>query len=416
MTFNRLLAFGAIFSTILFLVAPAIVIAYIILFIAFLRLVSDRFDYQLPTVAFLIPWLVMFIFVNLPITEYTRHLEPLTVMLMCAPILSVLIIEPFQISNTPESKDNIEAPFNIRRYQFCLLLLIILFFINAAYSGYLPLLNALSGGNSDYLDYGIKGLNGMFYAYANCFGMLAYYLYLSTRSRTYQLHLILVFILFLLCLTRQNIISLLVEIAIIHAFVRGGISKLRLGIIILTVLIAFGLLGSLRSGDITELMQVRSEYKNLPNAFIWAYAYGFFNVINLDNAVYDANFGLFDGSSLASLLPSFLRPDYDGREDLLEVRNLNVRSYLFPLLIDIGPWGIILFTAAVVYFTCKSYKLAKNAPGFKSIAVYAVLYFSALFSFFINFWTYLPIIFQVPFAYFLSSYVFKENMPSNRRT
>ncbi|UKT63248.1 O-antigen polymerase [Pedobacter mucosus] len=371
------------------------------------KLINDKFDFLKPSSGFLFPWILLFIFLNLNITIYTRAVDPLTLRLMCVPVsLSVIISSDF-FNLTRKALVFPKIVINQTKYNYILLIGLGLFLINFLASGFLPLINSIQTGQSDYFDYGIKGLNGMFYAYANAFCLLAYALYLDTSNKKYLMHLIITVFIFLLCLTRQNIISAITEIFILHSFKRGLISKKKMLLYVGLLLFAFGAMGELRSGDIKEIMGLRKDYFWLPTSFIWVYSYGFFNVLNLDNLVTSKAFGLFDNSSISFLLPSFLRPKFEAQPDLLEVINFNISSYINPILRDWGYYGTIVFTGIIMFFTVKSYQAAKNHANFKSISIYCVLLFCALFSFFINFWFYLPIIFQIPFLILFNKYVFK---------
>jgi len=112
--------------------------------------------------------------------------------------------------------------------------------------------------------------------------------------------------------------------------------------------------------------------------------------------VHSGYFSLFNGSSLASLIPSFLRPEFEGGTNL-EVVNFTISSYINPIFQDIGYYGLIVFTGCVIAFTVSFYKKAVAYKNFRAISIYSVLAFCAFFSFFVNFWFYLPIIFQIPF-------------------
>lgn len=373
------------------------------------RLIFDRFDFLKPSSGFVLPWILLFLFLNLPITIYSRGVEHLTLRLMCLPVAFSVIFAPEFFSIKKKLNLPTVIGFDKSWYNIFMFIGLGLFFINFLASGFLPLINSIQTGKSDYFDYGIKGLNGMFYAYANAFSLLAYSLYLDTSKKKYLYHVLLTMFIFLLCLTRQNLISVVTEIFILHSFKRGLISKGKILFYVAIVLFVFGALGELRSGDIKEIMGLKKEFYWLPTAFIWVYSYGFFNVLNLDNIITSKDFGFMDGSSLATLLPSFLRPSYEPKMEILEVINFNIASYITPILYDWGYRGVILFTSIVTFLTLLSYRYAKNYDNFKSISIYCVMLFCALFSFFINFWFYLPIIFQIPFLIIFNKYVFKKS-------
>jgi oligosaccharide repeat unit polymerase len=404
--FLAILIFFVVFA--FFFISSDLVIVFIF-FIGFLSIAIDGFSYYKPSVAFILPWLILFIFQKLPITDYTRPIDFLTLKLISLPIIFTVIFNP--LINTVSSNVTVKNFPNIHKKKFFFFFSIgvLLFLANLIYSGYLPLISSILTGKSDYLNYGIKGVNGLFYAYINAFAVLSYFLYLKKGENKFLIIVILIFLAFILCLTRQNIISLLLEILILHTFFKKPIKPRKILISVLVVLILFGIAGNLRSGDIKELMGLKKEFYWLPNSFIWVYSYGFFNILNLDNLVISKDISLLNGSSVAALLPSFLRPEFDDGFDLLEVINFTISSYINPILKDLGVKGVIFFTIIVVGFTFKSYKIAKIKNDFQSVGIFSVLFFCAFFSFFVNFWFYLPIISQIPFIMLFNKLILKKN-------
>jgi oligosaccharide repeat unit polymerase len=108
-------------------------------------------------------------------------------------------------------------------------------------------------------------------------------------------------------------------------------------------------------------------------------------------------------------MPSVMRPDSTAAYvTYLEVQNLTVPSYMFPIYQDLGFTGVLLFTAAVCLVTVFCYNRATQSKGFLPVCSYGVLYYCALLSFFINFWFYLPVIFQLVFLKAFSAFVVSE--------
>jgi len=362
-----------------------------IFFIAFLKiLIIDGIKYYKPSVSFVLPWIVLYLFQKINITIYAREIDFLTWKLISVPVLLSTIIAP-EFFTIPSKIEISTFYFDPKLFKYAL------FIANFIYSGYVPLIQLIKTGDSNYMDYGIKGVNGLFYAYSNAFGLLCYYLYLETKNRKFLYYLTSIFIIFILCITRQNIVSLIFEILIFYTFKVKPVNMDKILFYVLILILCFGFLGELRSGDIKDLVGLKTEYSWIPVSFIWIYSYGFFNLLNLDNLVHSGYFALFNGSSLASLIPSFLRPDFDGGGDLLEVVNFTISSYINPIFQDIGYYGLLVFTGGVITFTVSYYKKAVAYKNFKTISIYSVLAFCAFFSFFVNFWFYLPIIFQIPF-------------------
>ena len=386
------------------------IVVDIVFIIALLKLiVIDKFKYYNPSVSFIVPWIILYSFQKMSITIYTRDIDFMTWKLMSIPVLLSTIISPEYFSFKGKAETAADAGINHKWFKYALWGCYALFFANFIYSGYLPLISLLKDGNSDYFDYGIKGLNGLFYAYSNAFGLLCYYLYLQTKEKKYLYFLSSIFLIFLLCVTRQNIISLIFEILIIHTFKVKPINIKKIMLYGLGLILMFGFIGQLRSGDIKELIGLKSDYFWIPTAFLWIYSYGFFNILNLDNLVHGGSYGLFNGSSLSTLIPSFLRPDYDDGGSMLEVSNFTISSYINPIFQDLGYYGVLIFTVIVVLLTVYNYKKALVIGNFRAISIYSVLFFCALFSFFVNFWFYLPIVFQIPFLIMFSKKILYTN-------
>jgi oligosaccharide repeat unit polymerase len=167
----------------------------------------------------------------------------------------------------------------------------------------------------------------------------------------------------------------------------------------------FSVAGNLRSGDIREIAGIKDEYQDLPDGAIWIYGYSYFNVLNLDNVVTNPRLPVYDGSAVLSLLPSFLRPEISHIDEEIELEQFTAYSYVAPIYADVGLWGTVLFTCAIIWWTVRSYQQALRDRSFYSISKYSVLLFCALFSFFVNFWFYLPIISEIPILALMARYV-----------
>ncbi len=151
---------------------------------------------------------------------------------------------------------------------------------------------------------------------------------------------------FVLFVTRQNLISLVVEAFAVYCMVVRKVSGVRVFLFALGLLLAFGTLGNFRTGsDIADLAAIRHQYLWVPSAFVWLFAYCYFCILNLDNVVAATLQPAFDGSSLASLLPSFLRPESVAGVDVVEVSSFATTSFISPLVHDFGIAGtaVVLF-------------------------------------------------------------------------
>lgn len=376
-----------------------------------------RVDYLHPAVAFLVPWVVILLFSVTQISKYARPLEFGT----CAFILTTIFIwllvtcGPELSGNNGQTEAQAEASQGaeepIPRIRAAVLGAFAALYayaaFNVAYAGFVPLISLLTSGNSGYETFGIPSFYGAFLAYANALACLSLYQYLKTRDRVYLMLYLSVLSIHVLFVTRQNVVTLLVESFVIRCLTVRKFSRVSILLMFSVGLAAFSLLGNLRSGDIKQIIGVRESYAWVPDGFVWLYAYSYFNVLNVQNMMTLSGAPLFDGSMWHNLLPSVLRPQSE-HASYLQLVALNVSSYIYPIYLDVGAWGVRLWTAFWGVVTALTYRAAIHRGRFADKAIYACLYFCALLSFFVDFWFYLPVIFQVVFFYTFQSAFYRK--------
>jgi oligosaccharide repeat unit polymerase len=294
---------------------------------------------------------------------------------------------------------------SVDRFSVLVWSFVILSVFNVAVAGYVPLIAGIRTGDSGYLDFGIHGIYGFYNAFANALGILSLFMFLRTKGKRYLAVWLLICAVFILFVSRQNVLSMVVQSVVVYCFVKGRISRKKLAAGVVFALLLFSFAGNLRSGDIKQVAGIKNEYQDLPDAAIWIYAYSYFNVLNLDNVLTNSQLPVYDGSAVLSLLPTFLRPELSHLDDEIELEQFNAYSYVAPIYADVGLWGTVLFTFGIMWWTARSYQQVLEDGSFYSIAKYSVLFFCALFSFFVNFWFYLPIIFEIPILAWMSHYV-----------
>ncbi|SFY35763.1 oligosaccharide repeat unit polymerase [Janthinobacterium lividum] len=355
-------------------------------------------DYLSPQMAFSMPWIVILLFSGFSISEIHRPIgflahaaifSSLVVYLLVTDIVGA--VEPIKIK-----KIQFDQEFSSVKSGTILFVLLGIAAFNVIYSGYIPLVNILMGASADYLSFGVKSIYGFFNAFANMVGLTFFYLYLTSKKRRYLFFYVAVIIIFLFLVSRQNILSLLVESFVVYSLLRARV-KMRKIILMFTILmVCFGALGSLRSGDIKILAKVTPQYMWLPDSVVWGYSYSFFNVLNLDNLTNDPAVPYHDAQSLDPLMPSFLRTKREEDRSFLEDDKFTVSSFIFPIYKDGGLPFTLLLVAIVALVNGLVYRRCISNPSMRNILIYAVLYFCALLSFFTNFWFYLPVIAQLP--------------------
>ena len=357
-----------------------------------------RGDYLHPSFLFAMPWTLILFVSTLHISDYSRAVGSQTQLLVSGVIwLAVLVASAARLLPVTSTSEVSTVYYSRRNFYVVLALLLILTAANVALAGYVPLLRGLRGGGTDYMDFGVPGIYGFYNAFANAFAVTSFVLYIVSGQRTYLYGFFTVLVIFVVFVTRQNLISVLVEGMAVWALLRGRISTFRIALLGCAALVAFDLIGTLRAVNIRELARISPDYDCVPNALIWLYAYGYFNILNLDNVASDNQLPLHDGSMFWGLLPSIVRPK-GGYEVELEVSNFNVSSYLSSIYTDVGLEGSFVVTAIFLIFAVSSYRKAQATQSPFYVVIAAVLQFCCLFSFFVNFFFYLPIIFQIPIA------------------
>ena len=385
-----------------------------------------KFDYLHPAVAYLVPWLTLLIMSVFPISDYARPLELRTYALLLSAIfvwlLATVRAPVVAIAGPADATGNRDVqamnephPRAATRVGIAFAILYAIAVVDVAVSGYIPIIQLITTGDSGYLDFGIPSVHGAFYAYANALACLAFYLYLRTKSRGYLLLFLSVVSIHLAFVTRGHLLILLIEAFVINCFVRGTVHRVKLAALCVSALVLFSIVGELRSGDIKDIIKVNQDYMWVPTAFTWLYAYSYFNVLNLENMIQISDAPYFDGIMLNGLLPSIIRPE-STHEVSFELPAMNVLSYIYPMYMDIGPIGVILCTAILGAVTTLVYRRALQACRFGYVASYATLFFCALLSFFVDFWFQLPVIFQVFFFCVFDRLFFKrEKRPQTLR-
>ena len=369
-------------------------------------LLFSRCDYLNPLVAFLVPWMGISFFSTLELSQYTRPLSGKTYAVVWGIEFIAFVAYYLAAQRKPQrpSGSKNEA-VNSGRLWALVALYVLLTVFNVAAAGYVPLIRGILTGDTGYTEFGIHGIFGFYNAFANALGLLAYFAFLKTGRKLYLSICLLICFVFVLFVTRQSMLAMLVPFTVLHCLMRARISWKKLTASLAIMLLAFSIAGQLRSGSIKEIAGIKDEYQYLPDPVIWIYAYSYFNVLNLDTIVVNPRVPFYDGSSLVDLLPSFMRPTIAHEGDDIDVAQLNVSSYVAPVYQDVGFLGTVIFTCGIMWWSVRSYQHALQDGSFYSVSKYSVLFYCALFSFFVNFWFYLPVIFEIPILAWMSKYI-----------
>ena len=370
--------------------------------------------------ALLLPWLLILLFSKFEISFLWKELEMYTYVVIFSFIIFYYFGYKFaQIFYRYKPKYQ-TTNISVKCNTFDLVVSVYLFLtiLNIALAGYIPLVRLLSTGSSGYMDFGITGLYGFYNAFANALGVLAYYLFLnskkSIRKYVYLATTIFICLVFILFMTRQNVISLLIEIFIVYSFVKKDVSYFRVFLCLCLLLLLFDVAGNARTSDIFAIAEIKEKYYWLPSIVIWLYSYFYTNIVNLNNSINFTDAPYYDGSSFSELLPNFIKNNLGisfEHESFLEKINFTVSSAVNELYTDYGLIEVMIMAFIFSYLASVYLRKIKYHPNsFLYIGIYSVFFFCATFSFFVNFWFYLPIIFQLPMIYFLNKLIFRRKI------
>jgi len=403
--FELVLRAALIISLLLIVFLPGDLEARIPLAIAlvFLYVVAGRrFDYLDPVVGYLCPWLLILLFSVTKLSRFAITIHRSTYGLVLLSMVCAILVGGRTRQAKVSSKRRWLPPkrprWNARTFFRTVDLLFVTFTIfNIAQAGYIPLIRGIATGDTGYLDFGIHGVFGFYLAMANALAIIYLIVYLRTGNRRYLYRYFGILFVFVLFVSRQNVISTAVESLIAYSLMRGKVSlrKVAVGFVVSGIL--FSIVGNFRSGSIRQIAGIDEDW--MPDPMVWLYSYSYFNIANVDNLITRSNAPYYDGSSFNQLLPSFLRPESNLENPYLLLINFNVSSYMFPVYNDVGEGGVLALTSIAIYITSKRYAKIYQQVSISQIGIYCVLYFCAAFSFFFNFWFYLPVIFQLFFFY-----------------
>jgi hypothetical protein len=163
------------------------------------------------------------------------------------------------------------------------LLLSVVFVAETVYSGGLPLLSAVAGGDSSYETFGIPTINVAFIGFSLFFAIYWLDLYLSRHGRVYLALSLLIASTSILIVHRGGFIIDFVAAIFLYIQRRGLTRRLIISfsVVIAAVLWGFGALGDLRTHNIsgeTVILEIgRASDKfldsNVPTEFFWPYLY-----------------------------------------------------------------------------------------------------------------------------------------------
>lgn len=323
-------------------------------------------------------------------------------------VVSKISIWPTNLSSVYKTK---EITFeNIQRH-FWIWFVLELF--ETVYSKGFPIIWALQHNGKTYFDYGIPSVHG----FANAYGLtiltiLAYQLFkgdYKRQSKKIVTYILIILLMYVFMLTRQVIINAIIQIFVVYCFLKRKIPWVKILIWTFLIIIAFGLVGNIRTGyyEFLSVAQMDTKVNPLFVGFYWVYMYLTMTIANL-NKLFNMFFtplgmgyfwSIYLPTALVNSVFKFNNPV--DQSNFLVTQAFNVSGYSADAYISIGIMGIVIMAIIYGIIGGLCYKKIIRNRSMKNILYYAVYLQIIVLSFFFNQLFYLPSGFQFVIIYFL---------------
>ena len=277
----------------------------------------------------------------------------------------------------------------------------------------LPLLSVLLGGEGKYTELGIPSLHGFLNAMVITLSNYCFYYYIKNKDKKFLYFFILCVLWPILLVTRQMLLSMVVQATVIYIMCNSIRISSILKVIFSGFLIVclFGLVGDLRSGgdSFLNLAQPSSDYPTwLPSGVLWVYIYMVspLNNVNFNIHIYP-DFNFSPSVLISNFFPSFIRTKIFAPSDQFNFQLVNEYlnvSTMFPSYLEaFGRIGSLIFyfllglLISFVYFKFKS----KNS-NVKWLFILAVIFHNLIFSVFVDFFFNLVFLFQFVLHFYIA--------------
>lgn len=323
-------------------------------------------------------------------------------------VVSKISIWPTNLSSVYKTK---EITFENIQKHFWIWFVLELF--ETVYSKGFPIIWALQHNGKTYFDYGIPSVHG----FANAYGLtiltiLAYQLFkgdYKKQSKKIVTYILIILLMYVFMLTRQVIISAIIQIFVVYCFLKRKIPWVKILIWIFLIIIAFGLVGNIRTGyyDFLSVAQMDTKVNPLFVGFYWVYMYLTMTIANL-NKLFNMFFtplgmgyfwSIYLPTALVNSVFKFNNPV--DQSNFLVTQAFNVSGYSADAYISIGIMGLVIMAIIYGIIGGLCYKKIIRNRSMKNILYYAVYLQIIVLSFFFNQLFYLPSGFQFVIIYFL---------------
>ena len=370
-----------------------------------------------PLSAFNLIWLVVIAMYQLRLSELQDILndESVITFIICILSFSITFILGYVIKIKQKERKESDKIIEYDTIKKIFIFWLIIEFIETVWSGGLPILWKIIGSSKTYMNYGIPTLHGLMNSIGLVIIMLSFYLYMYKKQKDNVkdrrlLVILLVVSLFSLCLiTRQVIITAIIEMMVIYLYFKVKIPWKKIIIIVCVGVIAFGVIGNFRTGYDEFLDVSLMKNNNIPKSLIgvyWVYMYLTMTVANVNNAVLLGinDYGITPIASvyIPTVISNLLFSNSNIKvPNYLVTRAFNVSGFFIDFYIGYGNLGVAIISA--IYGLLGAYTLKKvtKKQNEKNILYYAIYLQIVLLSFFYKHLLYLPSGFQFVIVYII---------------
>jgi oligosaccharide repeat unit polymerase len=282
--------------------------------------------------------------------------------------------------------------------------------IEIVISGGVPILWLFQGSSQTYADFGVASVHGFLNSLLLTIGLLEFSRFVLDEGKKHLVVPAVVVLWSLIAVTRNMLIVILLECALVWAMIRGitwkTVAKALASLIVL--ILVFGYIGDVRTGSQTflELAQPAPNFPEwLPSGALWVYIYACTPINNLVNTVQTTaplDNALFPNAT-SLLFPSVVREAIYSPETIsdalsgdLVAEAFNVSTAYVGPFQDYGMMGITLFSIVMGTLSAHYWR----DLSLRGSLIYAVLAQCLAISIFFNHLFYLPVITQVFWLYF----------------
>ena len=285
--------------------------------------------------------------------------------------------------------------------------------IEVIYSGGIPLIWLFTNNEKTYMDFGIPSIHGFMNAIGLVILMLAFYSIVATKDqknkRSNIFIIIFVLLVYTVYITRQVVISGLIQMLIIYIFTDHKLNIKKVLLYSFFGIILFGILGNIRTGynSFLSVSLIKTKVSPIFVGFYWVYMYLTMSVSNINNAVV-LGINHYGGIQyLAQVyLPTIISNTIFTSESIavpsvLVSKAYTVSGYYIFFYTTFGKIGACFISGVYGLLGAIFSKKLKNNVNEKNILYYAVFMQIILLSFFYNHLLYLPSGFQLVIIYIL---------------